>query len=95
MSKKFPANILIVDDDTDILLTARMVLKRQFTEIQIESDPHKIGQRLASEVFPFGIAGHELHGRIYQWKGRPEVDEENKKTSPSDACSADDSVWRY
>jgi two-component system, NtrC family, response regulator HydG len=42
MAKKVKAHILVVDDDTDILLTARMVLKQQFSDIQTESNPHQI-----------------------------------------------------
>lgn len=44
-------SILIVDDDPDILLTARLVLKRVFTDISTESNPHLLPQRLQSESF--------------------------------------------
>lgn len=37
----------MVDDDLDILLTARMVLKQRFAEIKTENDPHKIIDLLA------------------------------------------------
>lgn len=36
------ASILIVDDDRDVLETARMFLKQEFTTVQIESDPSRI-----------------------------------------------------
>jgi two-component system, NtrC family, response regulator HydG len=51
MAKKVKANILVVDDDTDILLTARMVLKQQFSHIQTERDPHQIAQVLGEQSF--------------------------------------------
>jgi two-component system response regulator HydG len=37
-----PGNILIIDDDRDILLTARIALKKQFGHILTETDPRKI-----------------------------------------------------
>ncbi len=37
-----PARILIVDDDRDVLETARMFLKQEFTNIQIEETPEKV-----------------------------------------------------
>lgn len=40
------AKILIVDDDTDVLESARMFLKQQFTTVTIESDPRKIPELL-------------------------------------------------
>lgn len=51
MSKKVKAQILVVDDDTDILLTARMVLKQQFSDIQTESNPHQISSLLAAQHY--------------------------------------------
>ncbi len=39
---KTPANILIVDDDRDVLETARMFLKQEFSSVDIEEDPSKI-----------------------------------------------------
>ncbi|MEZ4885511.1 MAG: sigma-54 dependent transcriptional regulator [Chitinophagales bacterium] len=35
-------NILIIDDDPDILLTARMLLKRHFENVQTTTSPHRI-----------------------------------------------------
>lgn len=46
MAKKVKAHILVVDDDTDILLTANMVLKQTFSDIQTESNPHLISDLL-------------------------------------------------
>lgn len=42
--------ILIVDDDKDILLTAKMVLKGRFKHIITENDPHKISRILEQET---------------------------------------------
>lgn len=39
---KTKANILIVDDDRDVLETARMFLKQEFSSVDIEEDPAKI-----------------------------------------------------
>ncbi len=39
---KAKANILIVDDDRDVLETARMFLKQEFASVDIEEDPKKI-----------------------------------------------------
>ena len=39
---KTTANILIVDDDRDVLETARMFLKQEFTQADIEEDPNQI-----------------------------------------------------
>jgi len=50
MDKK-PGNILIIDDDRDILLTARIVLKKQFGNIQTETDPGKIIPRLNNNSY--------------------------------------------
>lgn len=39
-------SILIVDDDEDILLSAKMVLKRHFSSVTTENNPHKLEQLL-------------------------------------------------
>ncbi|MEL6193173.1 MAG: sigma-54 dependent transcriptional regulator [Bacteroidota bacterium] len=39
-------SILIVDDDEDILLSAKMVLKRHFSSVATENNPHKLEQLL-------------------------------------------------
>jgi DNA-binding NtrC family response regulator len=41
-------NLLIIDDDHDVLETARMFLKQEFTNVQIEPLPEKIPALLAS-----------------------------------------------
>lgn len=43
--------ILIIDDDVDVLHTAKMVLKRHFATIQTESDPKKLYELLATDTF--------------------------------------------
>ena len=48
---KTEAKILVVDDDIDVLNTARMYLKQQFTLVQIESDPAQIPDHLEREAF--------------------------------------------
>jgi len=45
------SKILIVDDDKDILLTTRIVLKNDFEIIRTESDPFKLQQILLQEEF--------------------------------------------
>lgn len=40
--KKVKANILIIDDDPDVRHTARIVLKSQFSDIQVEGNPQQI-----------------------------------------------------
>ena len=49
--KKYSGHILIVDDDDDILLTARMVLKRHFTHVQTVNDPHKLVELLEDKAY--------------------------------------------
>jgi DNA-binding NtrC family response regulator len=41
-----PARILIIDDDTDVLESAKMFLKQQFTSITIEGNPQRIHDHL-------------------------------------------------
>jgi DNA-binding NtrC family response regulator len=45
------ANILIVDDDRDVLETARMFLKQEFTNIHIEENPDRIPALLHTTTF--------------------------------------------
>lgn len=45
------AKILIVDDDRDILETARMFLKQEFSKVQIETDPTVIPDVLQASEF--------------------------------------------
>lgn len=44
-------NILIIDDDRDVLETARMFLKQEFTTVQIEPSPEKIPALLSSAEY--------------------------------------------
>jgi len=44
--EKVKAGILIVDDDKDILATAKMFLKQRFDQVQTESNPTEIEARL-------------------------------------------------
>jgi DNA-binding NtrC family response regulator len=46
-----PGKILVIDDDKDILLTTRVVLKKQFGVIKTEADPEMITQQLENEFF--------------------------------------------
>ncbi|OEK04179.1 sigma-54-dependent transcriptional regulator [Roseivirga misakiensis] len=48
---KTEAKILVVDDDVDILNTARMYLKQQFTLVQIENTPENIPLHFDRESF--------------------------------------------
>ncbi len=45
------AHILIIDDDIDVLETARMFLKQQFSNVSIEKDPRQIPQLLAAASY--------------------------------------------
>jgi DNA-binding NtrC family response regulator len=50
MSKN-PGNILIVDDNEDLLLAARLFLKQHFTLVHTEQDPEKIPALLNNENY--------------------------------------------
>jgi len=43
--------ILVIDDDTDVLHTAKMILKRQFTTIRTESDPANLYALLQQDTY--------------------------------------------
>ena len=43
--------ILVVDDDEDVLLAARMLLKKQGYQVQTEKDPHQIPPLLREDSF--------------------------------------------
>jgi DNA-binding NtrC family response regulator len=43
--------ILIIDDDVDVLHTARLILKKQFTTVRTESDPGNLYELLQKESF--------------------------------------------
>src|SRR5262249_4072153 len=44
-------SILIVDDDADVLLTAELVLKKEFRRVATESDPRRLAAALRNEPF--------------------------------------------
>ncbi|MCB0854745.1 MAG: response regulator, partial [Bacteroidetes bacterium] len=48
---KLNGRILIVDDDLDVLYTARLVLKRHFTHVESESSPKNLINLLSSTSF--------------------------------------------
>ena len=49
--KAQPSDILIVDDDSEVLLAAELVLKRQFQNVATTSDPSQIRALLAQHAF--------------------------------------------
>jgi two-component system, NtrC family, response regulator HydG len=62
-------SILIVDDDADVLLSAELVLKKEFRRVATESDPRRLANALRGEPFdvvlldmnfsPGTTSGHE------------------------------------
>ena len=46
-----PAKILIIDDDRDVLETARMFLKQEFKEVRLEDQPENIPRLLLESAF--------------------------------------------
>ena len=48
---KTDVKILVVDDDVDVLITAQMFLKQQFTVVQTEKDPRQLPRYLNNEQF--------------------------------------------
>lgn len=49
--KKQNKKILIIDDDADVLATARMFLKQFFAQVDTEQDPASINQRVSREHY--------------------------------------------
>lgn len=49
--KKIEANILVIDDDADILTSARLLLKQYFTKVETEKNASNIIHRISSENF--------------------------------------------
>lgn len=47
---KVNGKILVVDDDRDVLFTARMALKQRFVDVIIETDPQKIPRYIKNEA---------------------------------------------
>ncbi|MEQ9299195.1 MAG: sigma-54 dependent transcriptional regulator [Cyclobacteriaceae bacterium] len=48
---KVKASVLVVDDDSDILATAKVFLKQRFDRVQTEQDPSQIGARLKEHEY--------------------------------------------
>jgi len=48
---KIKGNILIIDDDKDVLLTARMILKNTFTRVDTLEKPDKLEDLLIAENY--------------------------------------------
>ncbi|MEM6359921.1 MAG: sigma-54 dependent transcriptional regulator [Bacteroidota bacterium] len=48
MSKK-KGNVLIIDDDEDVLITAKMILRNQFEQVQVESSPKQLEKIIKSK----------------------------------------------
>ena len=51
---KIIANILIIDDDPDILVAGKLLLKRHFSHINICDRPEQIPQLLNTQKFVQG-----------------------------------------
>jgi len=51
MDEKIDAKILIIDDDADVLLAAKLFLKQHFTVVHTEKDPQCIPALLQSESY--------------------------------------------
>lgn len=49
--KKLPAHILVIDDDIDILVSARLLLKQYFTNITVCETPKQLNELLSSHDF--------------------------------------------
>jgi len=49
--QKLTGNILIIDDDEDVLLTTKVILKKHFTGIKTESNPKLISSLLDKNLF--------------------------------------------
>ncbi|GAA4896995.1 sigma-54 dependent transcriptional regulator [Ferrimonas pelagia] len=46
-----PSKVLVVDDNPDILIAARMVLKRHFSQVKTTDDPARLGPLMAEQGF--------------------------------------------
>lgn len=49
--KKSDKRILVIDDNEDVLLAARLLLKQYFTVVETEKDPDTIPDRLQTEIY--------------------------------------------
>lgn len=70
------ANILIVDDDRDVLETARMFLKQEFSQVVIEENPENIIPKLQQQDFDVILLDMNFSKGIndgvegFQWLGK-------------------------
>lgn len=48
---RIPGKILVVDDDPDVLVTAKLLLKRRFSDVLTEKDPTNLYKQLANNQF--------------------------------------------
>lgn len=49
--KKLPANILVIDDDIDILVSARLLLKQYFASVTVCESPKQLNELLSKNEF--------------------------------------------
>jgi DNA-binding NtrC family response regulator len=59
---KIPATILIIDDDEDVLLSAKLLLKKQYTNIITRNNPKEINQLISTE--PIDVVILDMNYRI-------------------------------
>lgn len=50
-TKPYSARILIIDDDTDVLVSCRLALKKQFMHVRTENDPERIREIVQDDPF--------------------------------------------
>ena len=62
-SPPHPARILIVDDEEDILLAARLLLKRHFASVETLSDPASLPDRVRRNAFDVLLLDMNFTGR--------------------------------
>jgi two-component system, NtrC family, response regulator HydG len=51
MNEKLDAKILIVDDDADVLLAAKLFLRQHFNVVHTEKDPENIPKLVKAENY--------------------------------------------
>ena len=59
---KTDASILIIDDDEDILLSAKLVLKKQYNNVITRNNPKEINQIITRE--PIDVIVLDMNYRI-------------------------------
>ena len=70
---KCPARILVVDDDQDILVAARLLLKRQFASVEVLREPTRVPALLQRDAYSRSSVAASLS------VGRSELRWSNKK----------------